>query len=121
MYSLGPSEFYVELAMPFGKANSSKKFCAWTELWFASFRSHFLWTVLFVAVLGSYVDEAFGDARIRAQAQLMVDNLIMVGLATATIFNPEKTRGSATSLVILGLLSCSVTQTCRLGEDKQTK
>lgn len=28
VYSLGPSEFYIDLAMPFGKANSSKKFCA---------------------------------------------------------------------------------------------
>ena len=40
---------------------------------------------------------------------------------TATIVNPEKTRGPATSLVILGLLYCSVSQTCRLGEDKQSK
>ena len=32
VYSLGPSEFYVDIAMPFGKANSSKKFCAWTDL-----------------------------------------------------------------------------------------
>ena len=28
VYSLGQSEFYIDLAMPFGKANSSKKFCA---------------------------------------------------------------------------------------------
>ena len=28
VYSLGPAEFYIDLAMPFGKANSSKKFCA---------------------------------------------------------------------------------------------
>ena len=28
VYSLGPSEFYIDLAMPFDKANSSKKFCA---------------------------------------------------------------------------------------------
>ena len=27
VYSLGPEEFYIDLAMPFGKANSSKKFC----------------------------------------------------------------------------------------------
>ena len=121
MYSLGPSEFYVDVAMPFGKANSSKKFCAWTDLWFASFLSHFRRTVPFHAVLGSYVDDAFGGARTRAQAQLMVNTLTSVGLATATILNPKKTRGPATSLVILGLLYCSKTKTCRLGEDKQSK
>ena len=76
--------------MPFGKANSSKKFCAWTDLWFASFLSHFRRTVPFHAVLGSYVDDAFGGARTRAQAQLMVDTLTSVGLATATILNPKK-------------------------------
>ena len=28
VYSLGPQEFYIDLAMPFGKANSSKLFCS---------------------------------------------------------------------------------------------
>ena len=28
IYSLGPAEYYIDLAMPFGKANSSKHFCA---------------------------------------------------------------------------------------------
>ena len=28
VYSLGPNEFYIDLAMPFGKANSSKLFCS---------------------------------------------------------------------------------------------
>lgn len=32
VYSLGPAEYYIDLAMPFGKANSSKHFCAWTDL-----------------------------------------------------------------------------------------
>ena len=32
VYSLGPSEFYIDLAMPFGKANSSKIFCRWASL-----------------------------------------------------------------------------------------
>ena len=90
MYSLGPSEFYVDVAMPFGKANSSKKFCAWTDLWFAFFLYHFQRTVPFHAVLGSYVDDAFGGARTRARVQLMVDTLTSVGLATATILNPKK-------------------------------
>ena len=72
-------------------------------------------------MLGSYVDDAFGGAQTRAQEKLVVDTLILIGGMTATIVNPEKTRGPATSLVILGLLYCSVSQTCRLGEDKQSK
>ena len=121
VYSLGPTEFYIDVAMPFGKANSSKKFCAWTDLWFASFLYHFLRTVTFHAVLGSYVDDAFGGARTRAQTQIMVDTLVAVGQATATVFNRKKTRGPATNLIILGLRYCSVTQSCRLGVKKRTK
>ena len=32
IYSLGQSEYYIDLAMPFGKANSSKIFCRWASL-----------------------------------------------------------------------------------------
>ena len=32
VYTLGRSEYYIDLAMPFGKANSSKIFCRWTSL-----------------------------------------------------------------------------------------
>ena len=77
--------------------------------------------ISFLIVLGSYVDDAFGGAQTRAQAKLVIDTLILIGHLTATIVNPEKTRGPATSLVILGLLYCSVSRTCRLGEDKQAK
>ena len=121
MYSLGPAEFYIDIAMPFGKANSSKKFCAWTDLWFTSFQSHLRQTVPFYVVLGSYVDDAFGGAQTREQAKLVIDTLVLIGCVTATIVNPGKTRGPATSLIILGLLYCSVSRTCRLGEDKQSK
>ena len=121
VYSLGRSEFYVDLAMPFGKANSSKKFCAWTDLWFSSFLSHFLKIVPFHAVLGSYVDDAFGGARRQTPSQIMVDTMLIVGRATATTFNTVKTRGPATRLVILRLLYCSMSQTCRLGEKKRSK
>ena len=51
----------------------------------------------------------------------MIDTLILIGRVTATIVNPEKTRGPATSLVILGLLYCSESRTCRLGEVKRSK
>ena len=32
VYALDRSEFYIDLAMPFGKANSSKIFCRWASL-----------------------------------------------------------------------------------------
>ena len=51
----------------------------------------------------------------------MLRTMTAVGRATATSFNLEKTRGPATRLVILGLLYCSETQSCCLGEDKQIK
>ena len=39
--SLGPNEFYIDIAMPFGKANSSRVFCTWTTAWCESFKVHF--------------------------------------------------------------------------------
>ena len=44
-----------------------------------------------------------------------------IGQATSTTFNREKTRGPATRLVVLGLLYCSVTQACRIGDKKRDK
>ena len=32
IYSMGPSEYYIDLTMPFGKANYSKLFCRWASL-----------------------------------------------------------------------------------------
>ena len=107
--------------MPFGKSNSSKHFCAWTDLWFSSFIFHFKRAVPFHAVIGSYVDDGFGGARTHAQAQTMIDWLYVVGHATGTVFNRSKTRGPATRLVILGLLYCSVTRSCRVGDKKRGK
>ena len=51
----------------------------------------------------------------------MIEQLYVVGLATRTVFNKEKTRGPATQLVILGLLYCSVTRSCRVGDKKRIK
>ena len=121
VYSLGQSEFYIDLAMPFGKANSSKKFCAWTDLWFSSFVHHFRKTVPFYSVLGSYVDDAFGGTNCRAHTQIMMETLSIVGRATATVINPAKSRGPATKMVILGLSYCSSTRSCRLGDAKRAK
>ena len=51
----------------------------------------------------------------------MIDTLIAVGRQTTTFFNKDKTRGPARSLVILGLLFCSISKSCRLEEDKRQK
>ena len=59
--SLGSQELYIDQAMPFGKANTSKIFCAWTDLWFSSFHWHFARASPCSSNLESYVDKAFGD------------------------------------------------------------
>ena len=51
----------------------------------------------------------------------MIEQLYVVGQATRTVFNKEKTRGPAKQLVVLGLLYCSVTRSCRVGEKKRVK
>ena len=42
LYSLGPYEHYIDLCMPFGKANSSKIFCKQLTNWCVAFKSIFL-------------------------------------------------------------------------------
>ena len=121
VYSLGPAEFYIDLAMPFGKANSSKKFCAWTDLWFSSFAHRYRQVVSYRSVLGSYVDDGFGGTNTQTNSLTMLKTLPIVGRATTTEINLAKSRGPATKLVILGLLYCSGTRSCRLGETKRTK
>ncbi len=51
----------------------------------------------------------------------MIDWIYEIGAATGTTFNRDKTRGPATSLVILGLLYCSVSRSCRVGRKKRDK
>ena len=51
----------------------------------------------------------------------MIDWLYAVGHATGTAFNKAKTCGPATRLVILGLLYCSMTRACRVGDKKRAK
>ena len=51
----------------------------------------------------------------------MINKIYAIGAATGTIFNKNKTRGPATNLVILGLLYCSVTRSCRVGDKKRDK
>ena len=51
----------------------------------------------------------------------MINWIYAIGAATGTIFNKVKTRGPATSLVVLGLLYCSITSSCRVGIEKRDK
>ena len=77
--------------------------------------------VRFHAVLGSYVDDAFGGTHGLRSTQLMMHTLTISGKRTWTFINPSKTEGPARSLVVLGLLYCSLTCTCRLGPAKRQK
>ena len=72
VYSLGPSEHYIDLAMPFGKANSSKIFCRWASLWFNSCIANFNKKFNVQAVLDSYVDDAFGGDMSYATAYRLI-------------------------------------------------
>ena len=51
----------------------------------------------------------------------MIDKIYAIEAATGTRFNIGKTRGPATNLVVLGLLYCSETRSCRIGGKKQEK
>ena len=62
VYSIGPCEFYVDLNMPFGKSNSSKVFCAWSEAWCQSFRFHFENRYSVKIALLVYIDDFFGGS-----------------------------------------------------------
>ena len=114
VYSLGPSEHYIDMAMPFGKANSSKLFCRWTSLWFQSCMAQFSRQVHSTAVLGSYVDDAFGGAILQRVADDLINFITVSGAKHGAVVNLDKTEGPATAMVILGLLYCSVSKVCSL-------
>ena len=121
MYSLGPSEYYIDLAMPFGKANSSKIFCRWASLWFKSCITRFNWEFNANAVLGSYVDDAFGGDVSYATAKELIEYVTAAGDRHQTFVNVAKSEGPSTSMVILGLLYCSELQICSLAPKKVRK
>ena len=111
VYTLGPQEFYIDLNMPFGKANSSKIFCAWSSAWCQSFRHHFQNCYSMKISLSAYVDDFFGGpictasaGKDKSNAQLLLDTLIEFGRITNTHMNVQKCKGPATSLDILGIL-----------------
>ena len=121
VYTLGPAEHYIDIAMPFGKANSSKLFCRWASLWFKSCIARFNQQFNTTATLGSYVDDAFGGATSRRVATRLITYITAAGSNMATLVNTKKTEGPATSMVILGLQYCSRTKVCSLDPAKVTK
>ena len=121
VYALDPSEHYIDLAMPFGKANSSKIFCRWASLWFESCLSNFNDKFKARAVLGSYVDDAFGGDSSYMTAKALIDYVTAAGECHETRVNMTKTRGPATTMVILGLQYSSGYKICSLDPKKVTK
>lgn len=128
VYSLGPCEFYVDLNMPFGKSNSSKVFCAWSEAWCQSFRFHFQNRYSVKISLSVYIDDFFGGP-IRTNsaisdkynAKLLLDTLIEFGKITNTNMNVVKCKGPAKSLIILGMRFDSRKKACFLSPTKAEK
>ena len=121
VYTLGPKEHYVDIAMPFGKSNSSKLFCRWTTLWFKSCIARFNQKNHSTAVLGSYVDDAFGGATTRKLAAKLITFITTMGAKLGTIVNAAKTEGPAKSMVILGFNYNSQSKVCNLDPAKVTK
>ena len=108
--------------MPFGiKANSSKLFCRWASLWFQSCIIRFNQMHNSNAVLGSYVDDAFGGATTRQLAAKLIQFITRAGDTMATVVNTSKTEGPATAMVILGLHYCSQNKVCNLDPAKVVK
>ena len=122
MYTLGPFEHYIDIAIPFGKANSSKLFCRWASLWFESCVTRFNQRHRVIAALGSYVDDAFGGSRTTRQvASNLMQFITQAGDAMAAIVNLSKSEGPATAMVILGLHYCSHNKVCKLDPAKVLK
>ena len=91
VYALGPSEHYIDLNMPFGKANSSKIFCTWTSAWCYSFHVHFENHFSIPIALATYIDDFFGGpissgslSKDEVDAKLLLDSLIDIGNLTST-------------------------------------
>ena len=92
MYTLGPAEHDIDIAMPFGKANSSKLFCRWVSLWFESCVARFNQQSNTTATLGSDVDDAFGGATSRRVATHLINYITTAGSNMATLVNTKKPK-----------------------------
>ena len=121
VYALGAEEHYIDIAMPFGKSNSSKLFCRWAALWFESCIYRFNQKHGSAAVLGSYVDDAFGGATTQVLAKKLIAFITTMGAMLGATVNSKKTEGPATSMVILGFRYDSRARVCNLDPAKVSR
>ena len=128
IYSLGHSEYYIDIAMPFGKANSARVFCTWTSAWCKSFKFHFQKHFAFPIALAVYMDDFFGGP-IRTgslnedlkRANTLFTVLIIIGAVTSTFMNLDKCEEPARSKDILGMIFNSEKKACFLAATKIEK
>ena len=126
VYSLGPNEYYIDITMPFGKANSARVFCTWTSAWCRSFKFHFQNYYAFQIALAVYMDDFFGgpirtESLERKRAYTLFEDLIIIGAVTSASMNTEKCVKPARSQDILGMNFNSVMKACCLAKTKITK
>ena len=74
VYTLGKNEFYIDLNMAFGKANSSKIFCRWTTGWCEAISLRLNEKFNIPVILESYVDDFFGGPK-RSRAGINADEV----------------------------------------------
>ena len=128
IYSLGPNEFYIDITMPFGKANSSRVFCRWTSAWCSSFKFHFENHYSKPISMSVYMDDFFGGP-IRTEslsndlksAQILFKDLIEIGAVTNSHMNLKKCEQPARSMDIIGLNFNSIKRACFLSKSKSIK
>ena len=121
VYSVGASEYYIDLCMPLSKANSSKVFCHWVTNWVKAFKSHHRQAVTYYFVLESYVDDVFGGATEEAHGLSLIQQLIAVGKLTTAVMNLLKCEGPAQELDILGLRYHAILRRVTITAGKQVK
>ena len=121
VYSLGPNEYYIDICMPFGKANSSKVFCFWVSNWCRAFRIHFERRVSWKFALESYVDDIFGGASTYGQTLQLKTEIIRTGHVTTAKANLKKCHGPCQRLKILGMVYDAIEKHCSLPPTKVTK
>ena len=128
IYSLGPNEFYIDITMPFGKANSSKVFCTWTSAWCKSFKFHFQRFYAYPIALAVYMDDFFGGpirsgslSRDLKRAFTLFQDLIIIGAVTKSFMNLKKCEKPARSKDILGMNFNSKKKACFLAASKISK
>ena len=128
VYSLGPEEYYIDISMPFGKANSARVFCTWSSAWCESFKFHFQKHFHYPIALAVYMDDFFGGP-IRTgslkedlkRAQTLFTVLIIIGAVTSTFMNLKKCEEPARSKDIMGMNFNSEENACFLSAAKIVK